>query len=265
MTYTDEMCDFLRKHSKDNTITDMHKMFCTEFNCNVSIHGIRAKIKQLGLSYKRAEFYGSCQFSKEVVDYIRANVSDLSNRELTDKVNDVFNVGITKTQVRSIKAHIGIKSNLTRGQAVIQARPKDWVNPSKGKKLSPERYERIRKAFFKKGFNGLPPCPVGTERFRKGRVYIKIEEPDVWIPKANYMYEKATGTKLGKGDIIVLLDGSQDNFDIENLMLVSRAEVLRYNQTGITEKDNASLNKVVYSMHKLTRLRRERENSQKTK
>lgn len=265
MNYTSEMCNFLREHSKDNTINDIYKMFIDKFHCDASIHGVRAKIKQLGLEFKRHEFYGSKKYGKEVVDYIKDNAEGLLNEQLAENINHTFGISITKEEVKGIKAYIGAKSGISCYDAMMMTRPDDWVNPRRGKKLSPENYEKIRKAFFKKGFNGLPPCPVGTERVRGNRIFIKIEEPDIWISKAKYVYEKETGEYLKQGEVVVLLDGSIDNFELDNLMKVSKAEVLRYNQMKLEARKNKELNKLVYSLHKLARLRRELERGKEKK
>lgn len=265
MNYTKEMCDFIRYNCTEYTIKELYALFIEKFQCNASIHGLRAKIKAMGLTFKRHEYYGSQLFSKEVVQYIRYNANGLVNEVLAKQVAEKFSIEITKDDVKRIKAVNKITSGLSPFEAMMMNRPKDWVNPQKGKKLSPERYEKIKHAFFKKGFNGFPPCPVGTERLRDGRYYIKIEEPDKWIPKATYVYEKYTGDKVEKSEAVILLDGSTDNFNLDNLLKVARADILRYNQMKIGHRNDSEFTKAVFLMQKLARVKRERERNNEKK
>lgn len=93
-----------------------------------------------------------------------------------------------------------------------------------------------------KGFNkissGLKSCnlPVGSERDSKGYLLIKIAEPNVWIEKHRYIYEKEYGD-IPKGHKIIFADGNKRNFELENLILVTDSEALLMNSNKLIFED----------------------------
>jgi hypothetical protein len=98
-----------------------------------------------------------------------------------------------------------------------------WNKNKKGIHLSP-------KTEFKKGCESLNKLPVGTITTRtrnrggiKKRQYIKIEEPNVWVPYATYVWESHFG-KIKKGDVIHHLNGDSLDDRIENLIAFPRAD-----------------------------------------
>ena len=78
--------------------------------------------------------------------------------------------------------------------------------------------------------SGLKSCnlPVGSERENKGYTLIKIAEPNVWIEKHRYIYEKKHG-KIPDGHKVIFADKNNKNFEEKNLILVSNSEVLIMN------------------------------------
>lgn len=226
MEYTQDMTDFLISNSHNHTIRELHAMFCNKFGCDASVHGIRAKVRALGLTYKNPERVMSRAFGKEVAEFIRDNASGITNSQLARMVMDTFGVEITKGQVKSMKHYMGVRSGLNQGVAMRMSRPAGWVNPAKGRKVSSETYDKIRSRFFRKGENGLPPCPVGTERIRGGHVMVKVAEPSTWVSKARLVYEESTGETLGSKDVIMFLDGDRMNFNPDNLMRCTKTERL---------------------------------------
>lgn len=257
MVYTKEMELFLKQNGSNIPINQLHQEFCKVFNSTVSVHGIRAKVKALGITFKRAEFHQSWTYSKEVIDFIRDNAKGKLNKDLAKLVSDTFNITISSAKVKSIKGYIGAKSGLSTGTAKRMSLGPDWVSPMKGKKLSPENYQKIRDYFFKKGENGLPPCPVGTERFRDNRWYIKIEEPSLWVSKARYMYEQYTGEKLSKDDVIIFLDKNVNNFSKDNLLKVSKRDVAYTNKVHRFPPNEPDMIKAIVLTNKLRVLKEE--------
>lgn len=92
--------------------------------------------------------------------------------------------------------------------------------------------------------SGLKSCnlPVGSERKdKKGYVLIKIAEPNKWIEKHRYIYESMYGN-IPTGHKVIFADGNKENFDIDNLVLVSDSEALIMN-TKKLKYDDAELTK----------------------
>lgn len=113
---------------------------------------------------------------------------------------------------------------------------------NKGKKwsdyLSEESQERIKKTLFQKGNKTSNTKPIGSERIdaKNHYLYIKIAEPNKWQLKHRYLYEQKYG-KIPKGYNLIFADGDKYNFDLDNLVLVSNAELLIMNKKGLYKKN----------------------------
>jgi len=92
-----------------------------------------------------------------------------------------------------------------------------------------------------KGRDKWKPCPALTERTdSKGYVIIKNAEGK-WMGKHKFLYEQANG-KTPEGHIIIFLDGKHDNFSLDNLTPITKAESaglaalgLRFDNTAATQ------------------------------
>ena len=83
------------------------------------------------------------------------------------------------------------------------------------------------KSGIKRGGNQHNIKPIGSEYIRKdGYTYIKINEnPKKWVAKHKYIYEKYYG-KIPDNNIIIFLDQNKNNFDISNLKMIKRKELM---------------------------------------
>ena len=127
-------------------------------------------------------------FYSEHEKWIRENAPGIRNERLTEMFNNQFSMNITVGQMKKFKNFHHISS-------------------------------------------GLKSCnrPVGSERKDpKGYVLIKIAEPDKWIEKHRYIYEKEYG-KIPTGYKVIFADRNKENFNIDNLILVTDAESLIMN------------------------------------
>ena len=52
----------------------------------------------------------------------------------------------------------------------------------------------------------------------------------------NYVWEEANGP-IPDGMFVTFLDGNRENFDLDNLALITRAEHARLNQSGLRSED----------------------------
>ena len=91
--------------------------------------------------------------------------------------------------------------------------------------------------YFKKGT--IPPQyrPVGSERIAKdGYIEIKVEDPNKWELKHRFIYKQHYG-EIPKGHNVIFADRNIQNFDINNLVLVSKAEMLILNNNKLIFED----------------------------
>lgn len=126
----------------------------------------------------------------EEKQFLINNVHNRTPQELAELFNNKFNRKLTAKQILYFKNNHGLKSGID--------------TKFKG---NPRRKE------------------IGSERVHKGYVYIKVSEPDKWKIKHRYIYEKKYG-KIPDDSSVIFADGNRRNFDINNLILVKRRELL---------------------------------------
>lgn len=94
-----------------------------------------------------------------------------------------------------------------------------------------------------KGGKGNPNyLTIGSERKRGGYTQVKainIDGQEVWMPKHRYLYEKHYGP-IPKGSVVVFGDGDSTNFDLDNLILVTKGQLAFMNRYGL-RSDNADI------------------------
>lgn len=117
------------------------------------------------------------------------------------------------------------------------------------------------KGQFKKG--NCPPQyrPIGSIRHQKdGYTYIKVADPSEWIPFHRYLYEKAHHCHLKHNQLVIFLDGDRSNFDLSNLMIVTRKEAAIINHERLQIKGNQELSKTGVLVAKLKQKIKEKSN-----
>lgn len=124
--------------------------------------------------------------------------------------------------------------------------PKGHIPYTKGKK----GINGSNRTSFKKGHKPHNHMPVGSERVNgDGYVDIKIGEPNKWKGKHIIIWEQYNGP-VPKGYVVLFGDKNNRNFNIENLILVNRAELLMMNRSNLI-KDNLELTRVGTQIAKL--------------
>lgn len=177
------------------------------------------------------------RWSEEKDKFLRDNVKGISLKELTNKFNKKYNVNLSESAIANRKTKLGLRSGIVGGRF-----EKGHIPANKGKKgsMSPEQYEKCKATMFKKGNIPANHRPIGSERsnLRDG-VLIKVQDGQLqknWMPKGRYIYEQAHG-KIPKGHKVIFADGDHNNFDLDNLILVSNAEELIMNQRKLISKE----------------------------
>lgn len=164
----------------------------------------------------------------EYEEFMKAYIPGHQECEIRAAFYEKFGITLSEAQIGNYKTSRGIKSGTHGGRF-----QKGLVPANKGKKMSPEVYERCKATMFKKGQLPHNHRPVGSERVNvDGYVEIKVAEPNKWMLKQRYIYEKHYNVKLTTQDNIIFLDGDRMNFEIDNLFRLSKAELARYNQDG---------------------------------
>ena len=144
----------------------------------------------------------------------------------------------TLPQVYNKARKMGLKAPLERNRlagklgtnhpnAVAHRFKKGSLPPNKGKKMSPEVYEKVKETMFKKGNSPVNHREVGSERINvDGYIEIKVAEPNRWRLKHRIIWEQING-EIPKGYNVQFKNHNTQDCRIENLYIISKAEQMR--------------------------------------
>lgn len=175
-------------------------------------------------------------WTTEEDEYLRKNYPDISSKEISAHLNRsissiygrVFFLKIKKTDdylkkyVHIIKFETGINHRYAKGN----------VPANKGKKMNAEQYEKCKNYMFKKGnipTNTKYDGYITERKDKNGRSYLYIR-----ISKCAYMllhrniWEKHNGP-VPQGYNIVFKNGNSNDVRIENLEMITDAELMQHN------------------------------------
>lgn len=172
------------------------------------------------------------KWTDEEKEYLASIVKGKSYKEITKLMNEKFNHQLSEMQIKGVM----FRNNLTTGTGGhFRKGSIPWNRGLKG-------YMGANKTSFKKGT--IPPNykPVGTERLAKdGYIEVKVKDPNKWELKHRLIYKEHHG-EIPKGHNVIFADRDKRNFDIDNLILVSKAQMLVLNN-----------NKLIYNDKELTK------------
>jgi hypothetical protein len=159
---------------------------------------------------------------EKTMDYINQIILGNALTILPDLPAELVNCVVTsKKEIRDNSYLIGNQFSKGNEPNVTSFKKghKTWNKGLKGIHFSPETE-------FKKGQKGINWKEVGSincriDKVNKKRQWIKIEEPNIWIEYAKFIWIKNNG-KIPKGYLIHHIDNDILNDDINNLALLTR-------------------------------------------
>ena len=167
------------------------------------------------------------KWTDEEKEYLASIVKGSTYKEITEKMNDKFEYDFSEEQVKGMM----YRNKLTTGTGgYFKKGSTPWNKGLKG-------YMGANKTSFKKGT--IPPnqVPIGTESITKGGyIKVKVGEPNKWKLKQRYIYEQHYG-EIPNNYNIIFADGNKMNFDIDNLIAVSKSEMLILNNNNLRFED----------------------------
>lgn len=167
------------------------------------------------------------KFTQDEAKFIEEHVIGRGNLELTEMFNARFCLGLSVRQIKAYKKNHQLSSGLT-GRFCSEHTP-----ANKGRK-GVGGWEPTQ---FKKGHKPWNYQPVGSERVNtEGYVDIKIADPNKWRAKHKLIWEAAHGP-IPKGHVLIFGDGNKKNIKLDNLILVSRKQLVRLNQHNLIQSD----------------------------
>lgn len=188
------------------------------------------------------------RYTKEQKQFLIDNNYMTPAKELANMFNQKFKTNLTSENIKNFRRNNKLNSGLT-GRF-----EKGSVPMNKGKKwddyMSKEAQERSSKTTFKKGIIPHNHKPVGYERINvDGYVEIKVKEPNVFKLKHRAVYEQLNGP-IPNGCNVIFADGNRMNLDPNNLILVTKKEMLIMAQKRLF-KHNQSLTRSGHMLAKV--------------
>ena len=166
------------------------------------------------------------KYTEAELDFLRRYCRDYTDRQLVHLFKAKFGVTLTLSQIKGTRSR---HKMLTGRDGCFK--PGNVPHPLAGAKSA-------NKTSFKPGQRPVNWRPVGSERVSKdGIIEVKIAEPRKWQSKHSVVWEQHHGRKVPPGHIVMFADGDRKNFDIDNLVLVSRRENVIYNKRGYSHAE----------------------------
>lgn len=190
------------------------------------------------------------RYTKEELDFIRKVTPGRHYHEIVEMFNKKFDFQIdTKKLKETLKNHrisTGLTGRFEKGR----------VPYNKGKKFPGTG----NKAAFKKGNIPVNKMKVGEDTISSdGYVKTKIADPNVWEFKHKLIWAEAHGS-IPENHCLIFADGNKLNLSIDNLLLVSKAELLMLNRRRLIS-ENSEITKtglnVVKVMNKIHKIKKE--------
>lgn len=238
--YFDEHIEYLREIAPGKSSYEITELFNTKFGMNATRSAVRSLLTKhkirTGAPKGNPKGAPSKVFPREIKDYMHSNYKGVGPKDMAQALNEKFGTNYTNKQVSTYYKNHGLNSGIT-GYF-----PKGQPSWNKGKK----GYMGANRTSFKKG--NIPPnrVPIGTERIdsKDGYIYVKIQDGHKnrnWKQKHILIWEHHHG-EVPEGHVIIFGDGNKRNFDINNLVLVSRKQLLGLNKHDLIQ-NHADLTK----------------------
>lgn len=176
---------------------------------------------------------GMHKYTREEKDFLKAFIPGHSYREIAEAFNREFQTDVTASQIKNFIGNHKLNTGRT-GRF-----PKGHEPANKGMPVSPEMREKVKATWFRKGQQPATTDPIGTEkRLGDGYIWVKVDnQPKAskkvnWKQKHRLIWEEVHGP-IPEGHVLLFLDGDPTHVTLENLALVSRAELARMNQNHL--------------------------------
>lgn len=227
--YTREHLDFLREHYAHLSQRALTDAFNEHFGLDKTHDAIRSVLTNNKIRCNRPKIQPLRVVSEEQAAFIREHYRHHSQKDLLALVNDRFGINLEAKQLRAFVRNHGILSGRT-GHFPKGAEP--W-NKGKTGYMGPNRTS------FKKGNRPHNTRYLGHERISKdGYIEVSVAERNPhtgfhrrYRLKHVYLWEQHNGP-VPEGHAVVFKNGDRSDIRLENLMLLSRAELLTANLHG---------------------------------
>jgi len=167
------------------------------------------------------------KYTLEQIQFLKDNIHGKSYAYIHTLFNQYFNVSIKKFQIIGTLKRHGLQNG-------INSQFKVGLPPhNKGLK----GFNAGNSTRFKAGNIPTNHRSIGSEKIDVyGYLRVKIAEPKTWKLKHVLVWEQENG-RIPKGYVVIFADGNKNNFIADNLLLVSRRELMVMNSRNLITPD----------------------------
>lgn len=168
------------------------------------------------------------KYTEEQIQFLRENIAGRSYNDMTRLFNERFglalNAGRIKSALDRYKLRNGRDGRFRRGRTPA----------NKGKK---RLWQGGVETQFKPGHMPNTYKPVGAERISSdGYAMVKVADPNKWRAKHVVMWEQVNGP-VPLGHVVIFANGNRLDINLDNLILISRRELVVLNKFGLISAD----------------------------
>lgn len=174
------------------------------------------------------------KWTDEMIEYVRNIYPHYTNKEIAQMLKERYGITVRPMSLRNLHQKYKYEDKLVN-VGCFKKGQEAW---NKDRPMSEETREKLKYTWFKNGHTPANTRPIGSMRENTdGYVVIKTKKTGRWTLYQRHIYEQAHGVKLDKDDLVLFADGNTRNFDVENLVRVTREELLFLNQEGLISSD----------------------------
>lgn len=234
--YSKEIKDFIKENVKGRTTKELIELVNAEFGTDFTESKMKSyksnnKLKSGTLQGIRAG-EPTKLYPVEIREFINSNYKGIGPKDMGELLNKKFKTNYTKNQIKNYyktnKLNSGLDGRMKKGNI-------PW---NKGKKGVVRGGIATQ---FKKGHLPQNRREIGEERVdsKDGYIYIKIQDggrQKNWKTKHSIIWEKANGP-IPEGYVVIFGDRDKRNFELDNLILISREQLLIMNSQNLIKED----------------------------
>lgn len=174
------------------------------------------------------------KWTDEMIEYVRELYPHYTNKEIAEMLKERYGITVRPMSLRNLHHKYKYEDKLVN-VGCFKKGQEAW---NKDRPMSEETREKLKDTWFKEGNAPANTRPIGSMRENvDGYVVIKTKENGRWTLYQRNIYEQAHGIKLDKDDLVLFADGNTRNFDVDNLVRVTREELLYLNRRGLISSD----------------------------
>lgn len=204
------------------------------------------------------------KWTDEMIEYVRGIYPHYTNKEIAEMLKEEYGITVRPANLKNLHHKYKFDDKLVN----VGCFKNGHYTWNKGKTMSEETRKKLEHTWFKKGNVPANTRPIGSTRLDKdGYLVKKVKKTGRWSLYQRYVYEQAHGVKLDKNDVVLFADGNISNFDVDNLVRVTREELLYLNQEGLISSDKditkagVGIAKLIAKINERERERSEKSNS----